>query len=79
MKATEFDQRFDEGEDITEFLDLDKATRPGLKIKRVNVDYPEWMVQSLDKEATRLGVTRQALIKMWTAKRLDAESRLRQS
>jgi hypothetical protein len=79
MKATEFDQRFDEGEDITEFLDLDKATRPGLKIKRVNVDYPEWMVQSLDKEATRLGVTRQALIKMWTAERLDAESRLRQS
>lgn len=79
MKATEFDQRFDEGEDITEFLDLDKATRPGLKIKRVNVDYPEWMVQSLDKEATRLGVTRQALIKMWTAERLDAESRLRES
>ncbi|HUL12564.1 MAG TPA: CopG family antitoxin [Methylococcaceae bacterium] len=71
MKASDFDRRFDEGEDVTDFLDLKKARRPGLEQKRVNVDFPAWMVQSLDKEAMRLGVTRQALIKLWLADRLE--------
>ena len=71
MKASDFDRRFDEDEDVTDFLDLKKARRPGLEQKRVNVDFPAWMVQSLDKEAMRLGVTRQALIKLWLADRLE--------
>ncbi|KGF73190.1 CopG family transcriptional regulator [Neosynechococcus sphagnicola sy1] len=71
MKASDFDKRFEAGEDITAYLDLKQATRPGLQAKRVNVDFPDWMVQSLDKEANRLGVTRQSLIKLWIADRLD--------
>ena len=71
MKASNFDRRFDEGEDVTDFLDLKKARRPALEQKRVNLDFPAWMVQSLDKEAMRLGVTRQALIKLWLADRLE--------
>jgi len=72
MKTAKFDKIFDSGnEDITEYLDLTKARRPGLEIKRVNVDFPEWMIDSLDKEAHRLGITRQALIKVWVADRLD--------
>jgi len=70
MKAKDLDKKFDEGEDITEFLDLEKAARPGLKQKRVNVDFPEWMIHSLDKEAKRLGVPRQSIIKVWIAERL---------
>jgi hypothetical protein len=71
MKAKDLDKKFDEGEeDITEFLDLEKSTRPGLKQKRVNVDFPEWMIHSLDKEAKRLGVPRQSIIKVWIAERL---------
>ena len=70
MKAEEFDKRFDEGEDITEYLDLKKARKPGLEQKRVNVDFPYWMIRSLDKEAKRLGVTRQSIIKIWIAERL---------
>ena len=71
MKADELDQRFDQGEDVTEFLDLSKARRPRQDQKRVNVDFPVWMVQSLDKEAKRLGVPRQSLIKVWIAERLQ--------
>ena len=71
MKAKEFDKKFDAGEDITEHLDYSKATRPGHKQRRVNVDFPDWMVQSLDKEARRLGVTRQSVIKVWIAERLE--------
>ena len=71
MKASDFDKKFESGEDITELLDLTKARRPGLEAKRVNVDFPEWMVESLDKEAHRLGITRQALIKVWVASKLD--------
>ena len=71
MKAKDLDKKFDEGEeDITEFLDLEKANRPGLRQKRVNVDFPEWMIHSLDKEAKRLGVPRQSIIKVWIAERL---------
>jgi hypothetical protein len=71
MKASDFDKKFDSDEDITEYLDLTNARRPGLEVKRVNVDFPEWMVESLDKEANRLGITRQALIKVWVADKLE--------
>lgn len=71
MKAREFDQRFDRGEDVTSALDLDQAGRPGTEQRRVNVDFPAWMVESLDREARRLGVTRQSIIKVWIAERLE--------
>jgi hypothetical protein len=71
MKASEFDKKFDEDtEDIVEDLDLSTATRPLRDVKRVNVDFPTWMVESLDREAVRLGVTRQSIIKVWIAERL---------
>jgi hypothetical protein len=70
MKAEELDQKFEKGEDITEFLDFSKARRPGRESRRVNVDFPEWMIHSLDKEAKRLGVARQSIIKIWIAERL---------
>ncbi len=72
MKASEFDRKFDEGENITDELDLSRARRPGEEIKRINVDFPAWMVTSLDREARRLGVTRQSIIKMWLAERLQS-------
>jgi hypothetical protein len=71
MKAKEFDERFDRGEDVTSALDLARSRRPGLEQRRVNVDFPSWMVESLDREAKRLGVTRQSIIKMWIAERLE--------
>jgi len=74
MKAREFDRQFDEGRDITKYLDMAKARRPEQKQKRVNVDFPLWMVHLLDKEAKRLGVPRQSIIKVWVAERLDAIS-----
>lgn len=70
-KAEDFDRRFDEGEDVTSDLDLAKRRRPGLEQRRVNVDFPSWMVDALDREAKRLGVTRQSVIKMWLAERLE--------
>jgi hypothetical protein len=70
MKAKTFDRKFDEAENIIEQLDLSKARRIGTEPKRVNVDFPGWMVDSLDREARRLGVTRQSLIKLWLADRL---------
>ena len=70
MKASELDKKFDEGEDISEFLDLSHAKRPGQEQKRVNVDFPIWMIHDLDKEAKRLGVPRQSIIKIWIAERL---------
>lgn len=75
MKATEFDTKFDQGENITEFLDLSQAKRPGYEQKRVNVDFPAWMIEALDHEAKRLGVTRQSIIKVWLAERLAQLSR----
>jgi hypothetical protein len=75
MKATEFDVKFDQGEDITEFLNLSQAKRPGYEQKRVNVDFPAWMIEALDHEAKRLGVTRQSIIKVWLAERLAQLSR----
>jgi hypothetical protein len=74
MKAEEFDRRFDVGEDITGDLDLDGLRRPGLEQRRVNVDFPSWMIESLDREARRLGVTRQSIIKVWIAERLERTS-----
>jgi hypothetical protein len=71
MKAEEFDRMFDDGEDVTSSLDLTAARRPGLEQRRVNVDFPVWMIESLDREARRLGVTRQAVIKIWIAERLE--------
>ncbi len=71
MKAEEFDQRFDRGEDVTSELDLGSARRPGFEQRRVNVDFPVWMIESLDREARRLGVTRQSIIKVWIAERLE--------
>ena len=70
MKASDFDRKFDAGEDVTVDLDLSRARRPALKQRRVNVDFPSWMVDSLDREAKRLGVTRQSVIKVWIAERL---------
>jgi hypothetical protein len=72
ISAEEFDRMFDDGEDIDEYLDWSAVRRPGLEAKRVNVDFPQWMVGRMDREAKRRGVTRQALIKMWLADRLDA-------
>ena len=74
MKASDFDRKFDDGEDITADLDLSGARRPGLEQRRVNVDFPLWMVESLDREAKRLGVTRQSVIKIWIAERLGQKA-----
>lgn len=74
MKAKTFDKKFDDGEDITQDLDLAKARRPKQEQKRVNVDFPLWMIHQLDKEAKRLGVARQAIIKVWVAERLRQAS-----
>lgn len=71
MKAREFDEKFDRGEDVTSHLDLAKARRPGSEQRRVNVDFPVWMIASLDREAKRLGVARQSIIKIWIAERLE--------
>ena len=74
MKAKELEKKFDSGEDITKYLDLSKARRPEQEQKRVNVDFPIWMINSLDKEAKRLGVPRQSIIKVWIAERLENRS-----
>jgi hypothetical protein len=71
MKAREFEQKFNAGEDVSEHVDWSEARRPNLKAKRVNVDFPTWVVEGLDRQAQRLGVTRQALIKLWIAERLQ--------
>jgi hypothetical protein len=72
MKAKKFEQQFDEDVDITATLDLSKAKRVLQEQKRVNVDFPTWMIDSLDREASKLGVTRQSVIKIWLAERLEA-------
>ncbi|MCF6157748.1 MAG: CopG family transcriptional regulator [wastewater metagenome] len=71
MKAKEIEKKFDEGKDISKYLDLSKARRPEQEQKRVNVDFPLWMIHLLDKEARRLGVPRQSIIKVWIAERLE--------
>lgn len=79
MKAVDFDAKFDAGEDISEALDLSSIRRPGLEQRRVNVDFPAWMIESLDREAQRLGVTRQSIIKIWLAERLESRGALQTS
>ena len=74
MKTDEFDNRFDRNEDVSAHLELSKARRPGREQKRVNVDFPLWMIKSLDKEARHLGVPRQSVIKIWIAERLEQKS-----
>ena len=71
MKASEFDRKFDDGEDVSDHVDWSQASRPNIATKRVNVDFPAWVVDGLDRQAERLGVTRQALIKLWIAERLQ--------
>ncbi|MDC7683980.1 hypothetical protein PQU92_11885 [Asticcacaulis sp. BYS171W] len=70
MKAHEFDTKFDDGDDIDAQIDWSAARRPNLESRRVNVDFPAWVVEGLDRQAQRLGVTRQSLIKLWIAERL---------
>jgi hypothetical protein len=70
MKAQQFDTNFEKDEDIINNLDLSSAHRPNQEQRRVNVDFPTWMIDSLDKEARHLGVTRQSIIKVWVAERL---------
>ena len=71
IKANEIEKKFDKGEDISKHLDVSKARRPKQEQKRVNVDFPLWIIQLLDKEAKRLGVPRQSIIKVWVAERLE--------
>jgi hypothetical protein len=70
MKAKVFDKRFDGGKDVSQSLDLARARRPNREQRRVNVDFQEWMIHGLDREAGRLGVTRQSIIKVWISERL---------
>ena len=70
MKAKEFENKFENGEEIIQHLDLSSARRVNQEQRRVNVDFPSWMIDSLDKEARRLGVTRQSVIKVWVAERI---------
>ena len=79
MKAKDFEQQFDDGADITASLDLSKAKRILQEQKRVNVDFPTWMIESLDREAGKLGVTRQSIIKVWLAERLEKAAPTRSS
>ncbi len=72
ITAEEFDELFDNGESILEYADLSTARRPN-RGKRVNVDFPTWLVNALDKEANKRGVTRQSLIKMWLCDRLEQQ------
>jgi hypothetical protein len=71
ITAAEFDAKFDNGEDIRAYVDWSKLRRPNQEARRVNVDFPAWMVSGLDKQARHQGVTRQSLIKMWIAERLE--------
>ena len=70
ISAEELDEKFDNGEDVSAYFDWSKARRPNQEPRRVNVDFPAWVVVGLDKQARHLGVTRQSLIKMWIAERL---------
>ncbi len=73
MKAKDFDKKFDDDKtDVVDQLDLSTLRRPNREQRRVNVDFPTWMIESLDREAGKLGVTRQSIIKVWLAERLEA-------
>lgn len=77
ITAKEFDERFDRGDDISAFVDRSSITRPGLEARRVNVDFPEWVIQNLDIESKMIGVSRQSLIKLWISERLQQERKAR--
>ncbi|GAB4580813.1 MAG: hypothetical protein Fur0022_35550 [Anaerolineales bacterium] len=79
MKTSDFDQQFDDGESVIEHLDLSKARRPEHEQKRISMEVPIWMLAALDREASRLGVTRQSIIKVWLAERLESQSHLNAS
>ena len=75
MKAKTIDKKFDDGtDDILQHFDLTKASRPNIEKERVNVDFPVWMIGDLDKVAASMGVSRQAVIKIWLAERLKIEA-----
>ena len=72
MKSKDFDEKFDKNKaDIIDNLDLSTLRRPNQQQKRVNVDFPVWVIDSLDKEANRVGVTRQSIIKLWLVEKLE--------
>ncbi len=71
MKASEFDKMFDDGEDVSHLVDWKSARRPALEPTPVNIECPDWMVRALDREARRLGIAREALVKLWLAERLE--------
>jgi hypothetical protein len=75
MKATDFDKKFDDGDSVIEDLDLSQARRPAEEQKHIDMEIPVWMLDALDREAKRLGVTRQSIIKIWLAERLEQVSR----
>ena len=79
MKASEFDRKFDDNESVLDVLDSASVRKPNLAQKKVNVDFPIWMIESLDRTAHRLGVTRQSVIKMWLAERLEREEAVAQA
>lgn len=74
MKASEFDRLFEAGESTVEYLDKSQLKRPGLEQRRITVDFPAWMVYQLDKEAMRLGITRQSIIKMWISEKIGSKT-----
>jgi macrodomain Ter protein organizer (MatP/YcbG family) len=76
VKAKDFDAAFDRGEDVTKYLDKSKARRVNAQLKRVNIDFPVWVIDSLDKEARRLGITRQSLVKMWIAEKFKTDTQV---
>jgi hypothetical protein len=79
MTAQEFEQRFDEGEDITPFIDMSSIRHPGVEPRRVNVDFPEWMIEKLDWQSRLIGVSRQALVKLWISERIQKEQQIQKS
>jgi hypothetical protein len=79
ITAEEFDRRFDEGEDITPFIDKSSLRRPGLEARRVNVDFPEWIIEKLDVQSMLIGVSRQSLIKLWISERVQQEQERQRS
>ena len=77
ITAEEFDKRFDRGDDISAFVDKSTIMRPGIAVRRVNVDFPEWVIRNLDVESKMIGVSRQSLIKLWVSERLKQEQKTR--
>ena len=79
MTAQEFEQRFNEGEDISPHIDMSSIRRPGLEPRRVNVDFPEWIIEKLDWQSRLIGVSRQALVKLWVSERIQKEQQIQKS